>query len=164
MLWPVTSWNLTLQVCETRKFVMAVLHWKQGLLCDKELSSSVLQFWQKKLLLQRSVPQGHIVYLHTTWLKVPVTWDWCWYYQPVSICYSTCSPVSVVLQTSLLLCRLSCYRYLLHRWELLFNPFPHNDTFWCPWETNLLKTLWEKEKLLVTSNFSFSHSVFYLFG
>ena len=27
-----------------------------------------------------------------------------------------------------------------------------------------LKTLWEKEKLLVTSNFSFSHSVFYLFG
>ena len=27
----------------------------------------------------------------------------------------------------------------------------------------LLKTLWEKEKLLVTSNFSLSHSVFYLF-
>ena len=30
--------------------------------------------------------------------------------------------------------------------------------------TSLLKTLWEKEKLLVTSNFSFSHSVFYCFG
>ena len=44
------------------------------------------------------------------------------------------------------------------------NPFPHNDTFWRLWETCLLKTLWEKEKLLVTSNFSFSHSVFYLFG
>ena len=29
--------------------------------------------------------------------------------------------------------------------------------------TSLLKTLWEKEKLLVTSNFSLSHSVFYLF-
>ena len=28
---------------------------------------------------------------------------------------------------------------------------------------SLLKTLWEKEKLLVTSNFSFSHSVFYSF-
>ena len=28
----------------------------------------------------------------------------------------------------------------------------------------LLKTLWEKEKLLVTSNFSFFHSVFYPFG
>ena len=26
------------------------------------------------------------------------------------------------------------------------------------------KTLWEKEKLLVTSNFSFSHCVFYLVG
>ena len=29
--------------------------------------------------------------------------------------------------------------------------------------TSLLKTLWEKEKLLVTSNFSFSRSVFYPF-
>ena len=29
--------------------------------------------------------------------------------------------------------------------------------------TSLLKTLWEEEKLLVTSNFSFSHSVFYVF-
>ena len=28
---------------------------------------------------------------------------------------------------------------------------------------SLLKTLWEKEKLLVTSNFSFSHSVLYSF-
>ena len=27
-----------------------------------------------------------------------------------------------------------------------------------------LKTLWEKKKLLVTSNFSFSHGVFYLFA
>ena len=44
------------------------------------------------------------------------------------------------------------------------DPFPHNDTFWRPWETSLLKTLWEKKKLLILSNFSFSHSVFYLFG
>ena len=29
---------------------------------------------------------------------------------------------------------------------------------------SLLKTLWEKEKLLVKSNFSFSHSVFYPLG
>ena len=38
-----------------------------------------------------------------------------------------------------------------------------------PWclhvcSTSLLKTLWENEKLLVTSNFSFSHSVLYSFG
>ena len=29
---------------------------------------------------------------------------------------------------------------------------------------SLLKTLWEKEKLLVTSNFSFFHSVFHPYG
>ena len=44
------------------------------------------------------------------------------------------------------------------------NSFPNK-----PWSlhvcsTSLLKTLREKEKLLVTSNFSFSHSVFYRFG
>ena len=46
-----------------------------------------------------------------------------------------------------------------------FNPLPNK-----PWflqchvcSTRLWETLWEKEKLLVTSNFSFSHSVFYLF-
>ena len=46
---------------------------------------------------------------------------------------------------------------------MAFNPFPHNDTFWRPWETSFSKTLWEKEKLLVMSNFSLSHSVFYPF-
>ena len=30
-----TSLNLISHVCETRKFVMAILHWKQWLLCDK---------------------------------------------------------------------------------------------------------------------------------
>ena len=30
--------------------------------------------------------------------------------------------------------------------------------------TSLLKTLWEKEKLFITSNFSFSHSIVYAFG
>ena len=35
--------------------------------------------------------------------------------------------------------------------------------FDAPWEASFLKTLWEKEKLLVTSNFSFTHSVFYSF-
>ena len=27
-----------------------------------------------------------------------------------------------------------------------------------------MKTMWEKEKLLLTTNFSFSHNVFYPFG
>ena len=36
-------------------------------------------------------------------------------------------------------------------------------TFNDPLEGSLLKTLWEKEKMLVTSIFSFSHNVFYPF-
>ena len=44
------------------------------------------------------------------------------------------------------------------------NPFPNKPWFLCVCSTSHLKTLWEKEKLLVTSNFSFSRSVFYLFG
>ena len=36
--------------------------------------------------------------------------------------------------------------------------------FLCVFSTGLLKTMWEKEKLLVTSNFHFSHSVFHPFG
>ena len=47
---------------------------------------------------------------------------------------------------------------------LPFNPFPNKPWFLPVCRTNLLKTMLEKEKLLVTSNFSFSHSVFYLFG
>ena len=42
-----------------------------------------------------------------------------------------------------------------------FNPLPHNPDFLLPAEKSLLKTLWEKEKMLVTSIFSFTHNVFY---
>ena len=48
--------------------------------------------------------------------------------------------------------------------ELTINPFPNKPWFLRVCSTILLKTLREKEKLLVTSNFSFSHSVFYPFG
>ena len=44
------------------------------------------------------------------------------------------------------------------------NPFPNKPWFLRVCSTGLLKTLREKEKLLITSNFSFSHSVFNLFG
>ena len=44
------------------------------------------------------------------------------------------------------------------------NPFPNKPWFLRVCNNGLLKTLWEKEKLLVMSNFSFSHSVFYPFG
>ena len=41
-----------------------------------------------------------------------------------------------------------------------FNPFPNKPWFLRVCGICLLKTLWEKEKLLVTSNFSLSHCVF----
>ena len=44
-----------------------------------------------------------------------------------------------------------------------FNPFPNKPWVLRVYSISLLKTLWEKEKLLTTSNFSFSHSVFYPF-
>ena len=47
---------------------------------------------------------------------------------------------------------------------LPFNPFQSKPWFLRVCTNSLLKALWEKEKLLVMSNFSFSHSVFYPFG
>ena len=43
------------------------------------------------------------------------------------------------------------------------NPFPNKPWFLRVCSTSPLKTPWEKEKLLITSNFSFSHNVFYPF-
>ena len=45
--------------------------------------------------------------------------------------------------------------------EKYFNPIPNKPLFLHVCSRSLLKMLWEKEKLLVTSNFSFFHSVFY---
>ena len=44
-----------------------------------------------------------------------------------------------------------------------FNPFPNKPLFLCVCCKCLLKTPWEKEKLLDTSNFAFSHRVFHPF-
>ena len=41
------------------------------------------------------------------------------------------------------------------------NPLPHHPDFSRPCTRSLLKTLWEKEKMLVTSIFFFCHNVFY---
>ena len=48
--------------------------------------------------------------------------------------------------------------------SVFFNPFQKKPWFLRVCSKSLLKTLWEKEKLLVTSNVSFSHNVFYIFG
>ena len=43
----------------------------------------------------------------------------------------------------------------------LVYPFPHNDTFWHPWDTSLLKTLWEiKRRNCSQRAISPFHSVF----
>ena len=46
-------------------------------------------------------------------------------------------------------------------WFMLFNSLPHSSDFQQPQERSLLKTSWEKEKMLVTSIFSFFYNVFY---
>ena len=54
--------------------------------------------------------------------------------------------------------------YVVAMGAAMFNLFPNKPWFLRVCSTSLLKTMWEKEKLLVTSNFSLSHSVFCLFG
>ena len=50
-----------------------------------------------------------------------------------------------------------------NNFKMDINPFPNKPWFSCVCSASLLKTLWEKEKLLMTSNFSFTHCVFYPF-
>ena len=44
------------------------------------------------------------------------------------------------------------------------KPFPNKPLLFSVYSTSLLKTMWEKEKLHITSNFSFSHSNLYSVG
>ena len=45
-------------VCETRKFVMAILHWKQGLLCDKIFKEKWIN---KTLINNNSIPKCNAI-------------------------------------------------------------------------------------------------------
>ena len=51
-----------------------------------------------------------------------------------------------------------------HNITIQFINSTPNKLFLHVCSTSLLKTLWEKEKLLVMTYFSFSHSVFYPYG
>ena len=53
--------------------------------------------------------------------------------------------------------------YICQRKIHILNCFPNKLWFLRVCSTGLFKTWWEKEKLLVMSNFFFSHSVFHLF-
>ena len=48
--------------------------------------------------------------------------------------------------------------------KFIINPFPNKSWFVRVCSKRLLKTRWKKEKLLLTSNFSYSHSVFNTVG
>ena len=50
----------------------------------------------------------------------------------------------------------------MYKTNLSINPFPNKPLFIHVCSTNLLKTPWEKEKVLVTNTFSFSYSFIYL--
>ena len=60
------------------------------------------------------------------------------------------------------------YHFFKNDWWILaltfINPSPNKPWFLLDCCTSLFKILWEKKKLLTTSNFSFSHSVFCPFG
>ena len=64
-------------------------------------------------------------------------------------------------KSSVVVCKCYQFRQFLN---FIGNPFPNKPLFLRVCRTSLLKTLWEREKLLVTSNFSSSYSVFYPFG
>ena len=70
--------------------------------------------------------------------------------------------VAVVVTRCIPACAQSIVSIMLHGKATI--PFSNKPWFLPACSTSLLKTLWEKEKLLATSNFSFFHSVFYLLG
>ena len=55
------------------------------------------------------------------------------------------------------------YISLMHQNVVLCGKGLTHSYTMTPFEASLLKTLWEKEKLLITSNFFFTRNVFYPF-
>ena len=120
------------------------------------------EMWLDRLLKKKRV----IVFIFSSPLPTPnnillkgervgfMTW-WLWVRDLVgaNFLYGVFSPL-----TSAEACKKSS------RWlwkEFCVNPFPNKPWFSRVCCTSLLKTLSEKVKLLVTSNFSFLHNVFY---
>ena len=48
-MYSASAYDVMKNVCKTRKFVMAILHWKGGLLCDKSKSDMFNILSNKKL-------------------------------------------------------------------------------------------------------------------
>ena len=60
------SWNIISHMCKTRKFVMATLPWKQGLLCDKNGSLMHLQEVSIQVSLRTSHKMSWDYFLQVT--------------------------------------------------------------------------------------------------
>ena len=72
--------------------------------------------------------------------------------------------VGIIIMTFLTPCttlRIIDMEYRNLELTVLFNSLLHNPIFQRSCARSLLKTLWEKEKMLVTSIFSFFHNVFF---
>ena len=84
--------------------------------------------------------------------SLPVWTTFCHFHQNLKLPFAN----SFSLEESKIFC--------LGKGYVDINPLPNKSLFLRVCSTSLLKTLWEKEKLLITSNFSFSQSVFYSSG
>ena len=73
------------------------------------------------------------------------------------------TPTSTVSESSKIIDMFLHYFSLCTVDTMYCKPLPNKPWFLSANSTSPLKTLWKKEKLLVTSNFSFFHSVFYPF-
>ena len=56
--------------------------------------------------------------------------------------------------------KLTIVLFDIFRFVCFVNPFPHIGAFWCLCSRQLLKTLWQMEKLFIMCNFFFCHNVF----
>ena len=84
-------------------------------------------------------------------------------YWNLPVCPSMCPSNKMSIHVSVYKILVILCLKLLYFCFNCINPFPNKPWFLRVCSTSLLKTLREKEKLLVTSNFSFSHNVFYPF-
>ena len=80
---------------------------------------------------------------------------------PFLIKFSTLSDTNFISRASFMLSSASSFNLDKSCILFLTNTLPLNHDFQRLSERTLLKTLWEKEKMLVTSIFSFFHNVFY---
>ena len=101
--------------------------------------------------------QGHLSRFN---IKVKIFKKWLlrghWYFTNTS-CYEIGH--MIVLPVPPRMMKYAGVRWLSY--SVTLNPLPHIDNFWRTGGKSLLKTLWEKKKMLVISIFFFSRNVFY---